>query len=61
MSNISIDIILKAIESLPSYSSWKQEEWSFYYAFPDHSKDRRLVFKKNHELQSWDLITEYND
>ena len=54
--DISVKILFKALKTLPSYSKWEKDEWSFYYAFPDHEKDRRLVFRKNHESYSWDLI-----
>lgn len=54
--NVSLTILFEALKALPVYSVWEEEEWSFYYAFPDHNKDVRLVFRKNHELHSWDLI-----
>ena len=53
---ISLKILFAALKALPAFSVWEKDEWSFYYAHTDHEKDVRLVFRKNHETQSWDLI-----
>lgn len=54
--NVSIKILFEALKSLPIYSEWEKEDWVFLHASFDSTKNRRLLFKKNHKTHSWDLI-----
>ena len=54
--NVSLKILFEALKTLPTYSQCDKEEWVFLHASADSTKNRRLLFKKNHKTHSWDLI-----